>query len=362
MKKYDFAEGFPRMTASFKSKVEQEVLRQIHGGAHATGKPKRARGRIAAVICAVIALSGVTAYAVGSRLLPELDKANADASTLVQSSPETEFVEDAWQPQLPEGTINAAEEDLAVLTIDETLFDGALLHIYATETQAGAQYDLNSDGILINGENFANDIFRKTTDGYYIMANLSSLDISGDFSVTLPVSVYEKHDTSVAYDANSGIPEYKRYPNQEFVFTIEHAQAISSATRHAKPQRLDGDGYYVNLHKLTLTPTASNISFSITFTGDAAKKNAQAFGEYLISASSGNETLYGGDNSDLITGSSSKPEKTGDGYAIADIDWTLRALNDAGDEITITPYVHAGSSREMKDEYSFSVPLFAGEY
>lgn len=358
MKKYNFAADFPRMTDHFKNRVEREVHHQIQQGPAKAAQYKRPAKRVVIVICAVAILSGATAFAASElKLFPFLDKSNQDAPALVQTEVGAEQGANAVQPDLPGGPLLQMEDKSAVLTIEETLFDGTMLHIYATETGNGSKYALGVDGIIANGENVAADIFEKKGNGYYIAANLSGLSLPDRFPVTLPVSVYEKRDYSVASPAGEPIPEIQRYENQEFSFTVSKNETLDNVTRTAAAQKVEDGGFYVDVKEISLTPTATSIKYDITFTGSDAEEKAEEYGDFLISAAVGSETLYGGDNADIIQDYNGALQKTEDGYMVKGVDWTLKAFHTDGGEITITPYLHDGADRVMRTEYRFTVPF-----
>lgn len=126
---------------------------------------------------------------------------------------------DIWNsyPELPDNS--------ALLTIQEAMFDGNELYIYAAATDNGKKYELNADRLYINDEEYgpvstatseeifeensdkeSDAEFQKTSGDYYFSINLSDLDLSGTFTVTLPLSVYDASGT--------------RYQNQELTFEM----------------------------------------------------------------------------------------------------------------------------------------------
>lgn len=119
---------------------------------------------------------------------------------------------DIWNsyPELPDNSV--------LLTIQEAMFDGIELYIYGTATENGKNYELNADRLYINDEEYgpvSTVLSMEDSEDYYFSVDLSQLNLSGTFSVTLPLSVYDSSGT--------------RYQNQELTFEM-NADTIDVCT------------------------------------------------------------------------------------------------------------------------------------
>lgn len=126
------------------------------------------------------------------------------------------------------------EDNLPLLDIQQIIYDGAQLCIYATRTENGGDYELESNHLFINGE-WVGPIeqgMREREDGYYIYrADTRALgpELKSPFKVTLPLSVYGKWG--------------KRYENQDLSFTVD----IDAVVEPIKDQEFIFDNYTVKI-------------------------------------------------------------------------------------------------------------------
>ncbi len=140
----------------------------------------------------------------------------------------------------------ALPDDSPLLTIEEALYDGTILYIAGTATENGAQYELNTDRLYINDEEWgpvttASD--PENPDVYSFMADLSGLNLNGSFRVTLPLSVYAADGT--------------RYQNQELTFELDADGAAVSS--YQEPTVFEHEELTLEIQEITVSATVLQI-------------------------------------------------------------------------------------------------------
>lgn len=118
----------------------------------------------------------------------------------VKSDPESLAMWKGW-PVLSDNS--------ALISITQTAFDGKWFYLTAAKTENGKKYDLNEDRMWVNEEEFGPVCSTDEDDLYSLQADLSSLNLTSDFEVILPLSVYSKDGKT-------------RYQNQEISFTVSY--------------------------------------------------------------------------------------------------------------------------------------------
>lgn len=236
---------YPGMPDSFHQALCREVERQMKKsgkkivGVHRASGRKSLRGAAmrGAVAAALVTLGGMTAFAGAKLRLPELFGWQFTAKQeeqLIQTEPEVsqpetvhisggmkenmELVE-AW-PALPDSS--------SLLDIRETLFDGVKLYVYGIPTENGSNYELNADRLYVNETEvgpvstshlYPGDALENIAaeeEMYIFQVDLSKLELSDPFEVTLPLSVYEKPELGGAAISSDEADSYTapvRYQN-----------------------------------------------------------------------------------------------------------------------------------------------------
>lgn len=355
MKEYDLTHDYPKMPDSFKNMVQNEVQQQCSAGRkkHALRPTKR----IAVLACMLALLAGVTAFAAAKfQLFSSIGKANDEAPALIQN--EINATEAVQSGSTNPNKFIKLPDTSPLLTIEEVLFDGTGIYIYALETENGAKYDLSADGIIVNGSDAPVYDSEKNEDGYYFYADTSDIEVSGECEVTLPLSVYEKDSVygnpAELMEQSAAVAETgnRRYESQEIRFI---ANATTALNKVAPAQTISGDGFTVKLSQMTLAPAATSLKYTILFSGTDAKERANEFVETCINicVDNGKETLYSGENADFIQGGLS-PVESEDGWAV-NAEYKLRAIKTESDTITVTPYIYIENEKELKPKYAFTI-------
>lgn len=253
MKEYkdgNWKQDYPQMPDSFHQALMQEIEKQTkkskvteikRDGRRRNGKKRAARW---AAFAAAAVLCTVTAVAAARLHLAEVfdwGPGASKAETMIQTEPEvtqpeTLHISSASAENPEEVNARQAIPDSApLLDIQETMFDGGMLYVYAVPTENGKQYDLGTDRMYVNDQEVGpvgtvhgypgDELNGKALDQetYTFQADLSALELTEAFEVTLPLSVYEKTgDAEKALSekeaAVSQRPE--RYQNQDLNFTV----------------------------------------------------------------------------------------------------------------------------------------------
>lgn len=205
----------------------------------------------AAVAIGGTALAGPMVY---SHLEEYFGWNRGEVAGLVQTAPEASIDETTklsgdMTPEMVSG-FPALPSDAPLLDIRETLVDGAFLYVYADITQEGLKYDLGSDRIYLNGKETGPVEYWTDGSKAILSVDVSQEDLSSDFTVTLPLSVYAKDDSAT------------RYQNQEYTFSLP---AVNDALAFRPDDQIYqlSDEISAQLENLTASPT--RLSFTIRY-------------------------------------------------------------------------------------------------
>lgn len=176
-----------------------------------------------------------------------------------------------------------------LLNIQEVQYDGSSLYIYGEATENGKQYELNSDRLYINDQEYgpvSTSNLKDVTgeDGYTFEVDLSALHLEEDFEVTLPLSVYEGEN---------------RYQNQELTFMVS-AEAPVQAVEN---QIFEQDGYSISVENIEITTNVVKLAVRYTISPEK-KQELDNQGKTLNSLIkiSGDETGYAFSRKELEDG------------------------------------------------------------
>lgn len=153
----------------------------------------------------------------------------------VKSDPESLAMWKSWP---------ALSDSSALISITQTAFDGKWFYLTASKTENGKKYDLNEDRMWVNGEEFGPVSSTDEDDVYGLQADLSSLNLSSDFEVMLPLSVYSKDGKT-------------RYQNQEISFTVSYdgTQTEGSAWTLSSPVTFSHPDVVLTVTSLSVSAT-----------------------------------------------------------------------------------------------------------
>lgn len=280
---------YPRMPISFHQALLEEVNRQtgaddskIRQFRPGVGRTRSRRLAVkAAVLAAAMTLCGITVFAAARFRLPQLFGwrfPSEEEETIIQTDP------DVTQPETVHISAGMAEQMDTVdswpalpdtsplLDIKEVFFDGLKLYIYALPTENGKNYDLNADRLYINdrevgpvstayyvpGDSREDEMVDQ--EMYTFEVDLSALNLTGTFEVTLPLSVYEKEedaDLAIAEEDLATAPSPIRYQNQDLTFTVDTAQTVIKCP----DQTFAYDDLTLEVTEMTVSATTIRASF-----------------------------------------------------------------------------------------------------
>ena len=257
----NWRQEYPQMPDSFHQALVQEIERQYEKEEAVWEEKTLYSGKQRtrwAVALAAAALCGMTVYAASHFRLTELfwgrispETADRMIETELQViQPENLHISSAVKEEGMEEVVAerpTISDTSDLLDIKETLFDGMTLYIYAVPTDNGKNYDLNSDRIYINnvetGPVSTRHIYPGTPlasgtaeqEMYTFEVDLSELDLTEDFDVTLPLSVYERTEgdeqaMAVERPAEQAQNGPVRYQNQDLTFPVA---VIETAVKYA---------------------------------------------------------------------------------------------------------------------------------
>lgn len=217
------------------------------------------------LLAAALACTATALAASDFRLfdLFNLGKDTREAGSLIQTDPSlTAETEGAWSEPL--------------LSIKESLFDGQILYLYASSAGTGQKYTLGIDRILINGKDsvpvtFGPDQTLENGCGYVLRADLESINVTPPFTVTLPLSVYEKtegQDIALTENPSQGLSRPRQYENQEITYTVE----VSGKVLTPADRSFAGSDYTLTVSNLSVTST--RISFSCLYEMTPSQREA----------------------------------------------------------------------------------------
>lgn len=161
-----------------------------------------------------------------------------------------EHIPDAY---VEEGTMDlwndrpALPDDSALLAINEIQYDGISLYIAAAATESGEPYELNADRLYINDEEYgpvSTGTDPEDENLYSFHVDLSGLNLTGTFQVTLPLSVYDRDGT--------------RYQNQELTFEVNADS--KTASKKLKVSTFEHDELTLEVTDVEISATEVRIS------------------------------------------------------------------------------------------------------
>lgn len=244
------------------------------------------------VILAATFFIGVTAFAAMHYHLLDLLKwriAPEKVEGLIQTEPkitqpETLHISAAVDSQETGAAVaarSALEDPSPLLDIREVLFDGMELFIYGVSTENGKKYDLNADRIYVNEVETGpvttthlypgNSYFEGTPikeEGYTFEVDLTSMELTDAFEVTLPLSVYERENAggetggTAAGDVSGDMPV--RCQNQDMTFQVE---VLQPAVIYQNQSFVYKD-FQLELTELMLSATSLKVKFHYKMTGE----------------------------------------------------------------------------------------------
>lgn len=209
---------------------------------------------LAAAAIGLFAITGIAAVTGNLQSIFPDSFRSTEAQNLVNDSGLDITV--SGQKHIPDGVKNDPEsiamwkswpvlsDNSALISITQTAFDGKWFYLTASKTENGKKYDLNEDRMWVNGEEFGPVSSEDEDDVYSLQADLSSLNLSSDFEVILPLNVYSKDGKT-------------RYQNQEISFTVpcEGTQTEGSAWTLESPITFSHPDVVLTVTSLSVSAT-----------------------------------------------------------------------------------------------------------
>lgn len=285
---------------NIKNQIDKPIQKENQKGSGRNRNVGKKRWMKYAIVMAATLAVGTGVFAAGQFRLTDLfpkKMSSPEAQKLIDTEPEVIV---AGQEHMPSAYVEEKTEDIfrgrpiisdnsSLLNIKEVQYDGSSLYIYGEPTENGKQYELNSDRLYINNQEYgpvSTSNLKEVTgeEGYTFEVNLSSLDLEEDFEVTLPLSVYEGEN---------------RYQNQELTFMV----SVEAPVQAVDNQMFEQDGYSISVENIEITTNV--VKFAVRYTISPEKKQElEEQGKALNSLVkiSGDETGYAFSRRDLEDG------------------------------------------------------------
>lgn len=252
--KMSFLEAMETIDDQFILEASREWTDQSRGKAHKKIRKFKQFLFIAAALTAACAVTAIAADKIGLIHIFEKQFVSQEAQEQIVSRIPVKI---SGQEHIPSGVIEEGSLDIwnsrpelpdssALLTIDEYMYDGSMLYICGSATENGKKYSLNADRLYINDIEcgpVSTACSAENSSIYSFEVDLSDLDLSGIFIVTLPLSVYDQNNT--------------RYQNQELSFEVNADTA--SITDQTEDIVFEHEEFTLTIKKLTVTSTIFEI-------------------------------------------------------------------------------------------------------
>ena len=302
---------------------DRQALESLKGSARQktpgeTAFRRKPRRRFVPVLAAaVIGLSAVTGIAAVTGNLQSIfpdSFRSTEAQNLINDS--TLNVTVSGQEHIPDGVLNspdslamwkswpALKDNSALISITQTAFDGKWFYLTASKTENGKKYDLNEDRMWVNGKEFGPVNSTDENSIYSVEADLSSLNLTSDFEVILPLSVYGKDGKT-------------RYQNQEISFTVPYDGSATEGYAWTLQGPVTFSHPDVKLTVTSISMSATRVEAVVH--AEKTSETPEGYGPVLtiLSPEDGKEAEF--DEPDSWTGVQSSTHENEDGSE----DWTL---------------------------------------
>ncbi len=301
---------------------------------------RRLSWRKAVILASAVALAiGTTVFAaVNSELLSKL--------RIILAPQKTE--------ELIQNDVSTVSKESTPLTIEETLYDGGYLYIYATPTDELKNYSVNTDRLYINDKEVGpvTTVYYEEQRDYTFSVDLTSENLTSDFTVRLPLNLYS--------DAPQTVLDNETYNHSEKADTIELVFDVPCTN---KMQSMKDDicipieNGTVTVKKFEVMPTQTVIAFDYVFVGDNAEQRAEEMTNgtnFYFEDDLGN--VY-----DWVSGQSGVSYNENGKAGTHNTEFTLPALKENVSSLKIVPYSvmdESGYNREnVRTESICEVPV-----
>lgn len=257
--------------------------------------------------------------------------------------------------------------------ITEAWYDGSTLYFYAETTEEGQQYDLGTDHITINGQDFLMNYYEEydetqthSTGRYICNVDMNESGISGRLNITIPLKVWKNNNPGddkrglSTEEMETYFENIQQLETQIIKFSVEENHMVKTVSEEIIPLT-NGN---VEITSANIALSKMSIVFTYRLWGsDAEMQIKNLNGLFTITDSLGNsiDTMYG------LSGFTSISDVyvDADGNYCRDIEIETSGVNVDTDTLTFTPYLTEKDSegKVIPDtgknlEYGvFSIPL-----
>lgn len=321
-----------KIPSHYSEMVDRCVQRELHKGearsCHIQRTYKKRRfGWTKAIICAgllVAAIGGSVLAASISRLADYMGDSVSEKNKeniIIMDTSQQEYSDDLPELLKFAQTSESQQFPEALMEIKEIYFDGALLYIYGNSTEAGKNYELNSDRIVVNGTQYIGGVYSTKGIERNDVPNISEYEYFGciqlvqehfteDFQVEIPFGV-SKRFTGNVVGVGDEMREYRddgQYTdenNERYnIVNVEDVQnlgfqtisftvpASSNEIVSVSDQSIEIEDGSVNLESLTLTPSTAYIKFTWKLSGDGSEEKIKALAASGVEFVDNNGNVY----------------------------------------------------------------------
>ncbi|MDO4276364.1 MAG: hypothetical protein Q4D16_22075 [Eubacteriales bacterium] len=321
---------FPKPPEHFQLAVREAVEEQLRTDVKKTSGKRKKYKKILLLSAAVLVLSTSTFAAVRQGLLPYLEK------WIRTEDPAEQLQTDIKETADMDGTPYSGP----LWTISQAWYDGGYLIFYAEASQEGLEYDLGSDHIYINGQDFLLNYIKDSENpgNYFCNVDLTDQNLEGVLDIVIPLKVWKDNnpvhkEAFSADEAEEYMANVEQLETQEIRFTVEEngtVRKLSGKTAVLK----DGE---VEIKYAGAAPTATRIDFTYHMWGeDGQEKLSMITGMFQIEDSKGN---IADSMKDLVNFIEVKePYKDNKGDWCLDYSIQVKGLDKETESLTIRPY------------------------
>lgn len=321
---------FPKPSQNFEMTVKKVLEEQLRADTEKScGTVRKKHKKILLLAAAVLVISTSVFAAARQGLLPYLEewiRTEDPAEQLQTNIKETAGTDTPYSGPL--------------WTVSQALYDGAYLIFYAETSEEGLQYDLGSDHILINGQDFLLNYFkdRENEGNYFCNVDLTGQKLEGELDVVIPLKVWK--DSNPVHKEGFPAQEAEEYLNnveqletQEIHFKVKE----NGVVRNASGQTAAVEGGEVRIKDVGTASTITWIDFSYCmWEEDGQEKLNVINGMFKIEDSKGNIADTMKDLVDYIE--VMEPYKDNDGNWCVDYSIRVKGLDKETESLTIRPY------------------------
>lgn len=270
-----------------------------------------------------VVLASVAALAIGTTVFAAVNSELLSKLGIILDLEETE--------ELIQNDVSMLSKDSMPLTIEETLYDGGHLYIYAKPTEKLKNYSVNTDRLYINDKEIGpvTTVYYEEQSDYTFSVDLTSENLTSDFTVRLPLNIYSDLPQAVLDTETKNHSE--KVDTAELVFDVPCTNKMQSMKGDISIPIENGT---VTVKKFEVMPTQTVVAFDYTFVGDNAEQRAEEM--------TNGTNFYFEDNLgnvyDWVSGQSGVSYNENGKTGTHNTEFTLPALKENVSSLKIVPY------------------------